>query len=109
VQSAVDDEPHGAPGGAAEHAEPLNIVGVQAELVGQPLGVQAPSLTVRHNVKRRQQQRQLPQELHPGELRVVSRHPFVKRRSLQRPAPCLSGMHVVEQVRAGSGAVPGRR
>ena len=102
MQSAVDDEPDGAPGGTAEHAEPLYVVRVQAELVGQPLGVQAPALAVWHDVEPRLQQRQVRQELHPGELRVMSGHPFVEGGGLQGPAPGLPGLYVVEQVRAGT-------
>ena len=34
VQAGVDDEPDGAEGSAAEHAEPLCVVGVQSDLVG---------------------------------------------------------------------------
>jgi hypothetical protein len=101
VQAGIDDQPDGAPGGTAEHAEPLDVVGVQAELVGQPLSVQAPSLAVRHDVERRHQQGQVWQELQAGELRVVSGHSFVECRGLERPGPSLSGVGVVEQVRAG--------
>ena len=47
VQAGVDDQPGGPHRVDGQHAEPGDVVGVQAHLVGQPLGVQAPALGVR--------------------------------------------------------------
>jgi len=108
VQASIDDKPDGTPGSTAKHAEPLRVVGVQAELVGQPLCVKAPPLAMRHDVECRLQQGQMRLELHAGELHMVSGHPFVKCHGFQRPGPSVSGLHSVEQVRAGTRAVLSR-
>jgi hypothetical protein len=56
-----------------------------------------------------EQQRQLRQALQAGILGVVTRHRLVEGDGLQRPAAGRSGLEVVEQVGAGSGAVTGWR
>ena len=44
VHASVDHEAAGAPGLVAEHAVAGELVGIQAELVGQALGIQSPTL-----------------------------------------------------------------
>src|SRR4029450_4570355 len=44
VQAGVDHQPAGPPGVEREHAEALQVARVEAELVGQALGVQGPAL-----------------------------------------------------------------
>src|SRR6266540_1410614 len=109
MQAAVHNETDGSPGHAAEHAHPLNIIGVEAELVREAFGVKAPALTVRNDAERSQQQRQVRYELQPGELGMVARYSLMERRAFQRPAACWPRASPVEQVRSGARAVAGGR
>ena len=47
VHPGVDDEAGGPPGLRVEHPEPLGLVAVEAHLVREALGVEAPALDVR--------------------------------------------------------------
>ena len=82
----VDDEAGGAPGLGVEHAEALRLVPVQAHLVGEPLGVQAPALDVgaagvpRGEAPERVQRRVLALE---RDLEVVARDGLVVGRRRQ--------------------------
>jgi hypothetical protein len=105
----VDHQPHRPPGRRPEHAQALQVIGVQAQLVGQLFGVQPPALTVGHHVEGAQQQWKVGDQLEAGELGVVARHPLMERRRLQPPAARRSGVDGVEQVGTGSTAVAGWR
>ena len=123
VHARVHDEPAGAHRVHRQHAEAVDVAGVQAHLVGQALGVQAPALRVRGRVDHAAQQWQLGQLLRDGDLEVVARHGLVEGHHLghepvpfgravgvrevdARPLPVHRRPHVVR--RRGAGGV-GRR
>ena len=82
VEAGVDDEARGAEGLRLEHAEPLAIVGVEAHLVGEALGVEAPALDVRPagHPRAERAERGQPLQLHlDRDLEVMAGRRLVER------------------------------
>src|SRR5919106_5057095 len=109
VQPGVDDQPAGPPGVERQHAEAFQVARVEAELVGQPLGVQGPALAEGGDVAEAPEPGQLLQLLGQGELEVVAGDALVEGQGLVLVAGAGLGGRGVEPVDPGGAAVGGRR
>jgi len=109
VNAGVHDEPTGTERREGQHPEPRDSTAVQADLVGEALGIQAPALVegaqlgvdvapVPRDVER----------LGGRELQVVPRHRFVERERLVLVAVALARIGRQQAVRAGAAAIDGR-
>ncbi len=101
VQAGVHDEACRAEQLGRHRAQLCAHVAVEAELVRQPLCVQPPALGV-DGVRELLQQRQLRDELLPGELRVVPGDRLVERDRLEVPPGAGGRADGVEPVRPRS-------
>src|SRR5947209_4692597 len=110
MEIRVDDEPGRTPRLGIEHPESLGFVAVEADLVREPFGVQAPALDVGpagETCPEPSEAIELRVLALERDLKMVPRRRFVVgRRGELRVGP---GREVVpvRVVRAGRGAVPG--
>ena len=109
VDAGVDDEPRRPPGVERQHPEPVEVAGVEAHLVGQPLGVQAPALEVGRRPEVAAEVRQPAELLAERDLEVVAGHRLVVRERLGLVARPVLRVGRVDDVLAGPRAVLGGR
>src|SRR5919201_1472801 len=72
------DQPRGTPRVVREHADPVEVVRVQAHLVAQALGVERPTLDVRGRPEMSPELRQPIQLLRDPDLEVMARNRLVE-------------------------------
>ncbi len=109
MQAGVHDQPRGTKRLAREHAEAIDIAGIELQLVGETLGVKRPAFGVAGVSEVPAERMNLLPLERDRQLQVMAGNGFVKRRGLGGRAALRLRPIGVDEEHRGAAAVLGRR